>query len=235
MLISKLINRIRLIREKKEPYLFWKELLGYEPKELTLYEQALTHRSASRNSNERLEYLGDAVIGLTVAKVLYELYPKADEGFLTRARAKVVCREHLNRVCHELGIDKRLTTGSPVKRNTENIYGNAYEALAGAIYIEAGFGRAEAFVRRTLAGKESVLRHLVEKESDFKSRLLEWGPSRQKSIVFEQTEERYDSREDKHVFVYRVLVDGIEAAQAAGHSKREAQQTAARKALRAAR
>lgn len=209
----------------------WESVLGYSPRNTLLYEQALTHRSAGKkSSNERLEYLGDAVLNLVVADTLYRLYPDAGEGFLTRARAKVVCREHLNHVCHRIGLDAFLSVGSPIKSNAENIYGNAYEALVGAAYLEGGYALAETFVRRSLMNKESILRHLVEKETDFKSRLLEWGQTHRCKIEFRLLTERYDSKADRHTFIYEVLLNGKAIAQAAGTSKMGAQQHAAKKA-----
>ncbi len=230
-LYIKMVNWFRRNKRRNQS-LFWRNLLGYTPRDLTLYELALTHRSASRGSNERLEFLGDAVLGLVVAQQLYEMYPNETEGKLTRMRAKVVCRENMNHIAHQIGLADRLVLGQVLKSNAENVYGNALEALIGAIYLEAGQARAEQFVRKHIIGAEQkTLRKLIEREVDFKSRLLEWGQAHRKKIEFVCLSDRYEAREDTHTFVYAVLVDGNEIAQAAGHTKLLAQQQAARKVL----
>ncbi len=211
----------------------WQELLGYKPKDLTLYELSLTHKSVRRGGNERLEFLGDAVLSLVIAKQLYVLFPKEKEGTLTRMRSRIVCRENLNKVAREMGLDSRLHFGQQIKSNAENVYGNALEALIGAIYLEAGYKRAEQFILRHIVAKDKAHWHkLLSKEVDFKSRLLEWGQAHHKTITFTLVNERYNSTEDKHTFVYAVEVDGKKVAQGSGQTKLESQQLAAKKALR---
>ncbi len=202
------------------------------PKQLELYNLALTHRSASRGSNERLEFLGDAVLGVVIAQQLYEMYPRETEGKLTRMRAKIVCRENLNHIAHQIGLTHHLHLGQVLKSNAENVYGNALEALIGAIYLEAGQDKAEQFITKHIVGeKKAILRKLIQREVDFKSRLLEWGQAHRKTIEFVCVSDRYESVSDTHNFLYSVCVDGKEIAQAAGHTKLLAQQHAARKAL----
>lgn len=232
-----LLNRIfgiRLSGEKKgELYSYLCELLGFAPKNLHYYEQAMTHRSVNGDSNERLEFLGDALMGLVIADELYKMFPNENEGFLTRARSHVVCRDNLNKLAREIGIDKHLHTTAPLKGNSENIFGNAFEALTGAIFLDAGYEAAASFVRKVLVGKDGkILQRLSEHETDFKSRLLEYAQSKHYRVEFVQSGERYEAETDRHVFVYDVLSDGQLVSQAAGYSKREAQQIAARKALK---
>ncbi len=219
-------------RKRQSKDLFWRNLLGYTPKNVELYNLALTHRSASRGSNERLEFLGDAVLGLVIAQQLYELYPNETEGKLTRMRAKVVCRENMNHIAHQIGLTHHLVLGQILKSNAENVYGNALEALIGAIYLEAGQAKAEQFIQKHIVGDDKkILRKLIEREVDFKSRLLEWGQAHRKTIEFTCLADRYDATSDTHTFLYAVLLDGHEITQAAGHTKLLAQQQAARKAL----
>ncbi len=230
--LRKLIRRLRFSTHNREPYLFWRNLLGYTPKHLELYTLALTHRSASRGSNERLEFLGDAVLGLVIAQQLYELYPNETEGKLTRMRAKVVCRENMNHIAHQIGLADRLVLGQVLKSNAENVYGNALEALIGAIYLEAGQARAEQFIRKHIVGeKQAILKKLINREVDFKSRLLEWGQAHRKTIEFVCLNDRYEATSDTHTFLYAVHINKKEVAQAAGHTKLLAQQQAARKTL----
>ncbi len=228
--ISTLLSWFR--RKERNQYIFWRNLLGYTPKRLELYKLALTHRSASRGSNERLEFLGDAVLGLVVAQQLYALYPNETEGKLTRMRAKIVCRENLNHIAHQIGLSEHLHLGQTLKSNAENVYGNALEALIGAIYLEAGQAQADAFIKKHIIGeKQAILRKLIEREVDFKSRLLEWGQAHHTAIEFRYLSDRYEAASDTHTFTYAVVIEDKEIAQAAGHTKLLAQQQAARKAL----
>ncbi len=206
--------------------------MGYTPKRLELYNLALTHRSASRGGNERLEFLGDAVLGLVIAQQLYAWYPNETEGKLTRMRAQIVCRENLNHIAHQIGLTKHLILGQTLKSNAENVYGNALEALIGAIYLEAGQARAEQFIQKHIIGdKQAIQKKLISKEVDFKSRLLEWGQTHRKQIAFKCLADRYEASSDTHTFLYAILINGKEIAQAAGHTKLIAQQQASRKAL----
>lgn len=219
--------------KREESYFFWYSLLGFYPKDLSLYELAMTHRSSRQGSNERLEYLGDAVIGLVVADMLYQLYPKATEGFLTRARSKMVCREHLNHIARRMQLDKRLRIGKRMNDNADNLYGNALEALVGAIYSDAGYMAAERFIKKHILSKdEQQLRRFLEKDIDYKSRLLEWGQAQHKQVAFVLLQDRYEVQIDRHTFLVEVQIDTIAVAQAAGHTKIEAQQAAAKKAFR---
>ena len=215
-----------------ELYSYIHSLTGVRPKNIHLYTQALTHRSVSTQSNERLEYLGDALIGFVVAEQLFRLYPDAEEGFLTRARAKAVCRDNLNLVAHRLHIDQHLNTALSLKNNTENIFGNALEALVGALYLDAGFQKAADFVIRNIAGENNyLLLTLAQEETDFKSALLQYAQAQHKKVQFLLIREYYLPQEDRHRFLYQVHIDGQNIAQADGYSKHRAQQTAAEIAL----
>ena len=222
----------RLFPRKNKSASFLEKLIGYQPGNVNLYKQALTHRSNNHHSNERLEYLGDAVISLVIAHRLYNLFPTKGEGFLTRARAKVVCREHLNQVAKTLKLNQHIITGTPIKYNSENIFGNALEALVGAIYLDKGYQQAERFVEKNIIGKNNhMLLKLATKEVDFKSRLLEYAQAKHLNIQFNLLAETYNIQKDQHTFIYQVILNNQSIAQAAGHNKLEAQQTAAHKAL----
>lgn len=234
--INSLISRLRLSRKTDKSYLFLTRLLGYKTSRPELFELAFTHRSflqKSRNrtlSNERLEYLGDAALGLVVSEQLYIAYPNKDEGFLTRARARIVCRPNLNLISHRLHLDKHINSGE-LKDNADNIYGNALEALIGAIYIDRGFKQAEQFIIKYIIQSNEHLKRLAEADNDFKSRLLEWGQANNAHIVFNQLADNYNSISDSHNFICQVIIDAKPITQAAGKTKKEAQQTAAKKAL----
>ena len=203
---------------------------------MSLIELAMRHRSSSANSkehasNERLEYLGDALIGLVVANDLYKAFPEGNEGFLTRARARVVCRETLNQVAHHIGLTTRLNLGTTLKENADNVYGNALEALVGAIYLDGGYSHAAAFVRKNIVVSESRLRELAMQDVDYKSRLLEWAQANKKTVEFVQLADQYDSRLDAHRFVCEVTIDSQVTARASGTTKKLSQQNAAKKSL----
>ena len=153
MLILSYLRRLTSRKEDESVLSFLKNDLKIRLNSIEPYKEALTHKSVSGASNERLEYLGDALLGLVVARELYRLFPDQGEGFLTRVRAKAVCRENLNKIAHEIGLDKHLLTAMPMKRNSENVFGNAFEALVGAIFLDAGYEAAEDFVRRKVVGK----------------------------------------------------------------------------------
>lgn len=235
MIFTKLIDllRIKFSKNKGELYSYIIEISGVVPKNIALYEEALRHKSAVGKSNERLEYLGDALISLVIAQDLFVLFPKADEGTLTRYRAQAVCRENLNKIAHKIGLDKHLRTSQHIKKNTENIYGNAFEAITGAIYLDAGFDSAAAFVREHISGKDGKrLYRLTNKETDFKSRLLEYAQSKHVPAEFRLINDEYVLKEDKHIFTCEIIIDNESAAVGFGNNKMQAQQDAARKALK---
>lgn len=237
-IVSAILKRLRLSREyQDESYRFWSELLEYKPRDIELINLAMSHRSAASHShdarltNERLEFLGDAMIGLVVADSLYRTFPTETEGFLTRARARVVCREALNHVAHKLLLDRHLKLGIALKDNAENVYGNALEALVGAIYLDGGFYRAAQFVRKHIVVSEQHLRELAQHDIDYKSQLLEWAQAGHKRVEFVQLADQYDVRNDVHLFECEVLINSNAVAKAKGSTKKLAQQNAAKKSL----
>ena len=236
--ISAILKRLRLSRRHRdESYRFWTELLEYEPREIELIDLAMSHRSAAshlhdaRLTNERLEFLGDALIGLVVADSLYRTFPAETEGFLTRARSRVVCREALNHVAHKIQLDRHLKLGITLKENAENVYGNALEALVGAVYLDGGFDRAAHFVRKHIVVSESHLRDIAQHDVDYKSQLLEWAQAEHRHVEFVQLADRYDVRSDAHKFECEVLINSRVVAKAVGATKKLAQQNAAKKSL----
>lgn len=173
-----MIARLFVLRNK-EPYSSMYRMLGFYPNSMWLYEQAFTHRSSHNtpegkrsNDNERLEFLGDAVLGIAVADILYKHFPNQKEGFLTSTRSKIVQRETLNRIALEMGLDKMMV--STVRPQTHNSYilGNALEALIGAIYLDQGYRRCRRFVQERMIDRYTPLDKVAQKEVNFKSNLL---------------------------------------------------------------
>lgn len=241
----KFLNIISLFRIRffskhgEEPYTFWSELLGFPPRNPELYELAMCHKSVRQQSasdkpytNERLEFLGDAILNAVLADILFYKFPNEQEGFLTRTRAKVACRATLNELARRLGIDKRIKKAAYVDRNIENLYGNAFESLIGAVYLDYGYAHCKQFIERLIGRKCINIEKMAQAEVDFKSRILEWGQREQKHIQFEQISEALIEKTNVHAFVYRVTVNGQMIAEAKGSTKREAQQSAAALALK---
>lgn len=235
-MLASLIHKIRLLANRgKEPYLRFYRLLGYYPNDLSVYEQALLHKSSSRvnkegrwENNERLEFLGDAVLGAIIADVLFRRFPTKKEGFLTNTRSKIVQRESLNRIAMELGLDKHIVYSSISRVNMQNscIYGNALEALIGAIYLDQGYDRCKEFIEKRVITPHLNLVSIAKKEVNFKSALIEWSQKHKIDITFDLIEE-FCNAEGNQVFQTRILVAGSPIGVGVGHSKKESQQKAA--------
>lgn len=219
------------VKKDTEPYLFLFNILGYKPKRMAPYILALRHKSVDGKGNERLEFLGDAVISLVVGDFLFQHFRQSSEGQLTSFRARLVCRDRLNMVARQLGLHQHLDKSVPLGKNAEDVYGNSLEALVGAIYMVDGFDRAKAFIERYLLDKTAMRLCMPQQETDFKSKLLEWGQHQHQQVSFCQLNESYDAENDQHTFVYGVKVNEQVVAQGAGHTKKEAQQRAAKAAM----
>ena len=205
------------------------DMFGFIAHNIELYKLALIHKSASvvledgqHINNERLEFLGDAVIESVTSDYLFIEFPDKSEGFLTQLRSKMVSRQSLNAVAKRIGLDEYVITNSSHTASQKHIYGDAFEAMIGAIYLDQGYD----FVNRLLINKIFVdyikLDSLLESETDFKSRLIEWCQKNRYSIEFRTTNEA--SRSGFHSVVY---VDGIAVGHGHGDSKKAAEQNAA--------
>lgn len=213
------------------------KILGFLPGKRKLYEIAFIHRSASLTckqghiiNNERLEYLGDAILDAIIADYLYARFPNEDEGFLTQVRSKIVKRKQLNKLALTLGISSLLVSNTNSQQTKENLLGNAFEALIGAIYLDKGYQRAKRFVVRKILEKQLDVERLANKESDFKSRIIEWAQKQKQEINFVSQEESLpDSNET--FFSSQVILSDRELGSGTGHSKKDAEQKAAEEAL----
>ncbi|HLP04622.1 MAG TPA: ribonuclease III [Paludibacter sp.] len=209
--------------------------MGFYPARIGYYQLAVQHKSVPAISpdgiplsNERLEFLGDAVLNSVVADILYHRYENQQEGFLTNMRSKIVKRDSLNRLAVEIGLDKLVKVTKHVNAHANhNIYGNALEALIGAIYLDLGYGKCKQFVERRLFGSFVNLDKVAESEMNFKSKLIEWVQKRQLAIEFLLVDEVLEAG-NKHVFKTRLLIEGVAVCEAAGSSKKESQQNASR-------
>ena len=173
---------------------------------------------------ERLEFLGDAVLGAIVAELLYKFFPNKDEGFLTRVRSKVVSRESLNELAIHIGLDKAVVAKSDISRN-KHIYGDVFEAFIGAMFLDQGFTNTKRFIEKFIFPNFFNIKDLVTVDTNYKSRLIEWGQKNKVDIHF-GTEENSRGRRNK--FCCLVYIDKEEKGKGEGTSKKEAEQNAAK-------
>jgi ribonuclease-3 len=212
-----------------------KNILGFYPRNTALYSMALRHKSLMRGnskqnatSNERLEFLGDALLDAVVADHLFHLFPYKDEGFLTKMRSKIVSRQHLNSIALRLGIQNLLEKEGGTSPGT-SIYGNALEALIGSIYLDKGYTGAKRFILKRLFAYYIDMEEVENTETDFKSKLTEWAQKEKKNLEFRVLEEARNN--DSRNFVVGAFVNNSMLGQAANFSKKRAEQMAAEKAL----
>jgi len=185
-------------------------------------------------NNERLEFLGDAILSAIIADILFHRFKKKREGFLTNTRSKIVQRESLNRIALEMGLNKLIF--SSIKTNTHNNYicGNALEALIGAIYLDKGYAKCKKFIERKILDRFLNVESVAKKEVNFKSGLLEWSQKQKIGIDFELIESFIDHNHNP-IFQTRIKVGGLPAGVGIGYSKKESQQNAAKIALKKVR
>ncbi len=239
MFIPKTIDRLRLfLRKDKEPFLRLYKILGFYPRNIELYKQALLHKSCSRHmegkrrvNNERLEFLGDAVLSAVVADILYEHYSRKQEGFLTTLRSKLVRRDTLNKLATQIGLDKFIEHHGPTT-SAHNSYmgGNAFEALLGAIYLDRGYKYCVRFMQNQVFKNYIDIEATAVTEENFKSRMIEWCQKRQLQFRFESAD---SVAKDGHtpVFTATLFVEDIKCGEGKGYSKKESQQKAAKETM----
>ena len=219
--------------EDKMFYCAIDDMFGFLPHNIELYKLALIHKSASivlengqHINNERLEFLGDAVIESVSSDYLFIEYPDKNEGFLTQLRSKMVSRQSLNSVAKRIGLDDYVITNAASGSAQKHIYGDAFEAMMGAIYLDQGYDFVNRLLINKIFAKYLKMETLAESETDFKSRLIEWCQKNHHSIHFATSHDKTYSA--THPFFYsKVLIDGIEVGHGAGESKKEAEQRAA--------
>lgn len=238
-MIKKLYKKLRAIpRKGKEPFLTFYKIVGFYPHDIFLYQQAVAHKSSSIRldngkwvNNERLEFLGDAILDAIIADILYKKFENKKEGFLTSMRSRIVQRETMNKLAVELGLDKLLSTSTRTVAHNTNIYGDALEALIAAIYLDQGYRVAKKFVFDTLIKKHLDMEDVVNNEVDFKSRIIEWGQKHKIDVRFDMVKSYYDE-EHNPIFHSILMIDEMETTTGVGYSKKESHQRAAEKALK---
>jgi ribonuclease III len=204
-------------------------ILGRSPSNLELFKLSVKHSSSSSESNERLEYLGDAILGAIVAEYLFKKFPRRDEGFLTEIRSRIVKRESLNSLAIRIGLSKLvLFSNSNLNNNkSKSIYGNALEAFIGAVYLDKGYDFCTKFILDRLINPHISIEDTIKSDTNFKSKLIEWCQKASKDISFELIKE--EGSHHKKIFTIQVLIDAEVVTYATGHTKKKAEQAAAEK------
>lgn len=207
---------------------------GYKPKNLAPFKQALTHKSmlaeeALLQANERLEFLGDAILDAIVAAYIFEKYPDADEGKLTKIKSKIVNRKTLSGIGERMGIRDHLVYNKSRSINLSGLEGNALEALVGAIYLDAGYEQTKKIIRSNVLRKYLNLAQLLEEEIDFKSALFIWCQRKKLSLEFKLLDEQFN--DGKWHYEMEVQINRTAYGKGKGLSKKEAEQAASKETL----
>ncbi|MDX2360553.1 MAG: ribonuclease III [Crocinitomicaceae bacterium] len=220
-------------QEELEIIRFLIKCFGYRPNDITLFKRALTHKSISNNSeelsNERLEFLGDAILDSVIAEFLFVKFPKEDEGFLTKIKSKMVSRRTLGMIGHEMEISKVLRYNKGRSIKLETIEGNAFEALIGAIYLDGGYKSAQKSISTHIFRKYVNLNQILEEEIDFKSKLFIWSQKNRLPIIFEIVDEQNDGTTWN--YIVKVMINDQEYGRGSGSSKKKAEQASAKETL----
>lgn len=229
-------------KDEREKHLYKsvKHLIGANPSNLELYRLAFLHASASKESvaksykesNERLEFLGDSVLGMITAAYLFKKFPFKDEGFLTEIRSRMVSRESLNVLGRKLGLEEVIEYENQRKTSLSrsSMYGDALEAFIGAVYLDKGFGFTQKFVTQKILAQYFDLDTVVQNNPNFKSILIEWAQKEGKKVQFTLDEEGVHHNKEFTAFV---LLENENIAEGKGYSKKKAEQNAAMKACEA--
>lgn len=237
MFSKDIIERIKLpFRKDKGLYSSFYRILGFYPLHIHYYEQALHHRSSSIRqdggwvNNERLEFLGDAILDAVVADVVYRHFKGKREGFLTNTRSKIVQRESLNRLAVEIGLDKLIVSSTRTTAHNSYMGGNAFEALVGAIYLDRGYSFCMRFIEKRILSCLINIDKVAYKEVNFKSKLIEWGQKRRVDVRFDLVDQTKEGAATP-VFVTQVVIEDVVCCTGRGYSKKESQQCASKSTL----
>ena len=210
------------------------EIFGFYPHRIQFYKLALMHKSVTRRNekgkplnNERLEFLGDAILDAIVGDIVYRHFEGKREGFLTSTRSKIVQRDTLNRLATEMGITQLIKFGKHTPSHNSYMGGNAFEALVGAMYLDRGYEACLRFMEKRILSQLINIDKVAYKEINFKSKLIEWCQKNKVKLDFKLLEQ---SREGKNspIFKYQVLIEGLEGGVGEGYSKKESQQLASK-------
>jgi ribonuclease-3 len=220
----------------KKFYQSLRNVLGFYPGNISLYRKAFTHSSAAleiktgvKDSYERLEFLGDAVLSIVIADYLFKKFPFKDEGFLTKMRSRVVSRAQLNKLSVRFGLQKFIETDFGFNKNNHSVNGDVFEALIGAIYLDKGYDFTLHFVHHKVIPEHLDMEEIENTETDFKSKLIEYAQKEKKVFAFVVVEEVMSGSEKQYVIEARIDQEVVGKGQSM--SKKKAEQIASEKAL----
>ena len=237
-MLNNIFDRIRLpFRKEKELYLSLHQIIGVYPHNISYYKLALMHKSVARRNekgrpvnNERLEFLGDAILDAIVGDIVYQHFPGKREGFLTNTRSKIVQRETLNKLAQEMGINQLILSSGHSYSHNSYLGGNAFEALVGALYLDRGYNACMKFMEQRILSELINIDKVAYKEMNFKSKLIEWSQKNRVKLEYKLLEQKKDEH-GSPVFRFQVLIEGLEGGIGSGFSKKESQQLASKLTL----
>ncbi len=237
-MLNNFIDRIKLsFRKDKELYFSLYEILGFYPHDISYYKLALMHKSIMHRNNkgkpvnnERLEFLGDAVLDAVVGDIVYQHFPGKREGFLTNTRSKLVQRDTLNKLAQEMGINQLILSNGHSSSHNSYMGGNAFEALVGAVYLDRGYNACMYFMQNRILAQMINIDKVAYKEVNFKSKLIEWSQKNRVNLEFVQLDQQKDNN-GSPIFTYQVEIEGVKGGIGKGYSKKESQQVASKDTL----
>jgi len=234
-----LIKKIFSNSRSKEDGLFFSEIkniIGDTPKNIENYKKAFTHRSANKVDSaghainyERLEFLGDAMLSSVIAAHLFKEVPSGDEGYLTKMRSKIVSREHLNELGRDLNLIQFVESKVPIQHFGENIHGNVFEALVGAIFLDKGFLCCEKFIYEKVIIPNVNIPKLEGKVNSYKSLVIEWCQKEKKPFLFDVFDDK--AQDGQKYFGVKLSIDGKIVSKARATSKKKAEEIASKRAF----
>ena len=238
MWVNDIIDRIKLpFRKEKELFSALYDILGFYPHDISLYKQALLHKSAGKRNekgrllnNERLEFLGDAILDAVVGDIVFRHFEGKREGFLTNTRSKLVSRDTLGKLAKEMGIANLIKSAGHNTSHNSYMNGNAFEALVGAIYLDRGYDACMQFMEKRILAHLINIDKVAYKEVNFKSKLLVWSQKNRVKIEFRDLSQTQDENKSP-VFTTQVFIEQLEGCTGTGYSKKESQQNAAKDTL----
>jgi ribonuclease-3 len=232
---NNLIDRIKLLfRKERGLYCSFYSIMGFYPRNIEFYKQALMHKSVGQRNakgrpmnNERLEFLGDAILDAIVGDIVYRHFEGKREGFLTNTRSKIVQRDTLNRLSREMGIEQLVKSSSHSSAHNSYMGGNAFEALVGAIYLDRGYNACMRFMESRILNQLINIDKVAYKEVNFKSKLIEWSQKNKVKVEFRLKEQGVEQG-GSPTFVYTAFMESLEGGTGDGFTKKESQQKAAK-------
>lgn len=238
--ISKLatkVSKFSLNESDKRLYNAITRIIGTSPSNISIYKLAMQHSSVAKEdkngfkeSNERLEYLGDAVLGSIVAHFLFTRFPYKNEGFLTDIRSRIVSRTSLGELSKKMGLDQLIEVDNKRKNaySHKSLYGDAIEAFIGAVYLDKGFNFCQNFIVNRILLTHLDLQTILETDKNYKSKLIEWAQKENRNVLFSISKDK--SEGNNRQFVANVLLDDVSISTGNGYTKKNAEQDAARRA-----